>query len=69
VLTSKQLYNNKNFKDKKIKQKLKNYWQNVMGNRQTSEDGSTDLNDLPDITDSDLMDMKYIEQIFSEACR
>jgi hypothetical protein len=69
VLTSKQLYNNKNFKDKKIKQKLKNYWQNVMGNRLTSEDGSADLNDLPDITDSDLMEMKYIEQIFSEACR
>jgi hypothetical protein len=40
-----------------------------MGNRLTSEDGSADLNDLPDITDSDLMEMKYIEQIFSEACR
>ena len=40
-----------------------------MGNRMTAEDGSNDLDVLPDITDTDLMEMKYIEQIFSEASR
>jgi|FrelakmetLWP11LW_1041352.scaffolds.fasta_scaffold05052_2 hypothetical protein len=55
--------------DFKVINKTLFYFQNVMGSRLTSEDGSDDLNDLPDITDNDLMEMKYIEQIFSEASR
>ncbi len=40
-----------------------------MGDRVMSPDGSDDLSTLPDITDSDIMEMKYIEQIFEEASR
>jgi hypothetical protein len=41
----------------------------VLGDRVYSPDGSDSVNDLPDITDTDLMEMKYIDQIFSEASR
>jgi len=44
-------------------------FQTVMGDRVSSTDGSDDLNDLPDITDSDLVEMNFIEQIFDEASR
>ena len=43
--------------------------QTVMGDRVSSADGSDDLDELPDITDSDLVEMRYIEQIFDEASR
>lgn len=35
----------------------------------TAPDGGENIEDLPDITDTDLMEMKYVEQIFEEAQR
>ena len=43
--------------------------QTVLGDRTNVPEGSTNLSELPDITDADLMEMKYIEQIFTESSR
>ena len=40
-----------------------------MGDRAYTTDGSDDINKLPEITDSEILEMKYIEQIFDESSR
>ena len=40
-----------------------------MGERVSPPDGGDNLEELDDITDADLMEMKYVEQIFEEAQR
>lgn len=43
--------------------------QAVLGERASTADGTDDLIDLPEITDADLLEMKYIKQILEEASR
>ena len=40
-----------------------------MGDRAFPADGSDDMDELPEITDSDILEMKFIEQIFEESSR
>lgn len=40
-----------------------------MGDRMYGPDGSTNIKDLPEVTDNDLQEMKLMTQIFSEASR